>query len=422
MTAYHLKSDISGDLPPLTDWLVMIKVTYLPLFVTLLFRGMPGMWKDRHRLILCWLVVMQALFPGRKTLAELARWTPAQITAWRFRRLLDAAYWDVHVLVEWWVQEALNTLPPPQDGILYVVGDGSEKPKRGKKNPLAQKGRKGTNKPWFFGVRFALLIVNWDSYRLPVAFRPIRPKTHPEYRQENDLFCDMVKSFIPPVWAHTVIVEGDAGDGSQDNMKMVIKRDETDTARRWGFVFAIARTWKTTDDKAIKDLVTHLPKTYYQRIWIPGLAGSKRRKTFWIYSKRLCLRHVGDVTVVLSKKGPNVGPNKTKILVTNLPELTPRQVVSCYQRRWPVEQINRELKSDLGLGEHQVSGEEDRIEKSFGIAVMAYLFLIRACHEELVPGQSWSIPQLQHAFRLRVITNQVAHNVKTKLAKSRKAA
>jgi hypothetical protein len=49
----------------------MVKVTYLPLFVTLLFRGMPGMWKNRHRLMLCWLVVMHALFPGRKTLAEL---------------------------------------------------------------------------------------------------------------------------------------------------------------------------------------------------------------------------------------------------------------------------------------------------------------------------------------------------------------
>lgn len=144
---------------PFLDWLVMIKVTYLPLFVTLLFRGMPGMWKDRHRLILCWLVVMQALFPGRKTLAELARWTPSQVTAWRFRRLLNAAYWDVHVLVEWWVQEALNTLPPPPDGVLYMVGDGSEKPKCGKKNPLAQKGRKGTNKPWFLG--YALLF-SWS--------------------------------------------------------------------------------------------------------------------------------------------------------------------------------------------------------------------------------------------------------------------
>ena len=145
-----------------TVWFAMITVTYLPLFVTILFRGMPGIWKSRHRLILCWLVFMQALYPGRKTLEELARWTPAQITVWRFRRLLKASYWNVHVLVEWWGQEALNTLLPPKDGTLFLVGDGSEKPKRGTQHPLAQKGRKSEHHPWFFGIRFALLIVNWD--------------------------------------------------------------------------------------------------------------------------------------------------------------------------------------------------------------------------------------------------------------------
>jgi hypothetical protein len=123
----------------------MITVTYLPLFVTTLLRGMPGIWKGRHRLILCWLVCMQALYPGRKTLEALARWMPAQVTVWGFRRLLKASYWNVGVLVEWWVQEALATLPPPEDGALLLVGDSSDKPKRGTQNPLAQKGRSGTD-------------------------------------------------------------------------------------------------------------------------------------------------------------------------------------------------------------------------------------------------------------------------------------
>ena len=48
-----------------------------------------------------------------------------------------------------------------------------------------------------------------------------------------------------------------------------------------------------------------------------------------------------------------MGPKQTKILVTNLAELTPRYIVFAYQKRWAVEQINRELKSDLGMGEHQ---------------------------------------------------------------------
>src|SRR5207248_5801203 len=80
--------------PPMERALRMLMAfTYLPGFVTMVFRGMPTVWRGRHRLILCWLVFMQAVHPGRKTLEEMAKWTPAAITAWRFGRLLKATYW-----------------------------------------------------------------------------------------------------------------------------------------------------------------------------------------------------------------------------------------------------------------------------------------------------------------------------------------
>jgi hypothetical protein len=66
---------------------MLIAFTYLPGFVTMVFRGMPTVWRGRHRLIFCWLIFMQAVSPGRKTLEEMARWTPSTITAWRFGRL-----------------------------------------------------------------------------------------------------------------------------------------------------------------------------------------------------------------------------------------------------------------------------------------------------------------------------------------------
>ena len=84
--------------------------------------------------------------------------------------------------------------------------------------------------------------------------------------------------------------------------------------------------------------------------------------------------------------------------------------------------MNWELKSGLGLGEHQVSGDPNRSEKSVGIAVLASLLVMRVCHHEMVPGKPWSIFQLQHALRLRVMANQVEHTVKVKMAKTRKAA
>jgi hypothetical protein len=238
---------------------MLFAFTYLPGFVTVVFRGMPTVWRGRHRLIFCWLIFMQAVSPGRKTLEEMTWWTPATITAWRFGRLLKAAYWNVHLLVSWWAQDLLTTLPAPANGILYLFGDGSHADKRGTKNPVVQKGRISKHHPWFLGLRFVLLMAAWDGYRVPVGFRLIIPKHHAAYRSENTLFREMVGAFVAPRWATLVIVGGDAAYGSKANMRMVQDRDKTDTARRWGFVFAIARTWKTVEDKSLKNLVTHMP-------------------------------------------------------------------------------------------------------------------------------------------------------------------
>ena len=97
---------------------------------------------------------------------------------------------------------------------------------------------------------------------------------------ENALFRDMVGEFIPPSWAKLVVVCGDAAYGSKANMKMVKDRDKADGERRWGFVFAIARTWKTVDEKMIKNLVTHLPHKLYQRTWIAKDIEGQGRKPF----------------------------------------------------------------------------------------------------------------------------------------------
>ena len=189
---------------------MMMAFTYLPGFVTGVLRGLPTMWRGRHRLIFCWLVFIQAVHPGRHTLEEMARWTPATITAWRFGRLLKAAYWNVHLIVSWLAQDLLATLPPPTNGVLYLCGDGSQADKRGTKNPVGQKGRIRQQHPWFFGVRFVLLMAAWDGSRMPVGLRLILPKRHADYRSETVLFREMVSEFVPPQWAKLIIVGGDA--------------------------------------------------------------------------------------------------------------------------------------------------------------------------------------------------------------------
>jgi len=396
--------------------------TCLPTTIRTLFKGMPGVWRHRHQLVFCWLIVMQIVTSGSRTLTGLSQSAPAFITEWRFRRLLSAGYWSLKLLLRWFAQEAIKSLPSPENQVLYVIADGTKKDKRGQKNPAAQKGRMSERHSWFFGIKFIVLMVSWDDYRIPVDFEMVLPKGHPDYQKENELFRFMLSHFQPPDWAKAVIVVGDAAFASKDNMKLVQARDKDDSQGRWGFVFAIARTWNMENGKRLSNLVKHTPHSCYQKTWIPRLPDRKGRKTFWIFEKRTRLKHLGDVTVVLTKKGRNAGPQKTKLLVTNLLELTARQVIDIYQRRWSVEILFKELKSGLGLGEHQVTKKLPRIEKSLGIALMAYLFLLRARKDDIKPGKPWSIFQLKANFTMDMIQKQFQHSIRLQVNKTLKAA
>jgi hypothetical protein len=107
--------------------------------------------------------------------------------------------------------------------------------------------------------------VAWDVYRIPVSFRIILPKTHPNYRKENTLFRDMLRQFKPPAWTRQVIVEGDAAYGAKANIELVKQLDRSDPSRHLNFVFAISKSWKTPEGNSVKDLVRHLPRQYYTR-------------------------------------------------------------------------------------------------------------------------------------------------------------
>lgn len=400
----------------------MIFLTHLPDFVKIIFKGLPAIWKNHHKLIFCWFVYLQAITPNKKTIEELSRYSPARIAEWRLRRLLYATYLNIHLLISWFAEEAIKCFPPSEDGIVYVVGDSSEKSKRSKNNPTVQKGTKGKNKPFFWGIRFVVVALCWNVFRIPVAFRIILPKDHEDYKNENKLFREMISGIILPEWAHTVIVLGDSAYGSKDNMKLIQKMDkEQYENRRWFFVFSIARTWKRTDGKSIKNFVNYLPRYLFRRTWISHIFRPGRRKTFWVFSKVMALNHIGEVTVVLSKNRRNAGPKNTKIIVTNLPMVTARQVINVYQRRWPIEIIFKELKSGLGLGEHQVTKEEKRVENSIGIAIISYLFLLIANKEHIKPNQSWGIFQIQDKFRLKVILHQTRHSMNLEINKLKSA-
>ena len=378
----------------------MIRMTRLPEEVARLLAPLKPYFSYRHYLVFCWLLVAHLVCFEKATLQGLARYLPPHVAAWHLRRMLAAGCWQWARVLEWLVSQTLSAFPPPRDGVLYLVVDSTLKGKRAKKNPLAKKGRLNEYAPYTFGLHVVILLAQWDVYRVPLAFRVVKPKGSPGYQSEKALLREMLQDVVLPTWVKHVIVVADAAYPSRANLPAI-------QARQWFFVIAFPRTWKLTNGQYLRDVVTHLPIHHYRQVRVPWLVSSPRRRVFWAFAKRAQLRQVGDVTVVLSRRRPNDRPKQTKLLVTNLPQATAHTTVAVYLRRWPVELCVKELKGVVGLGQHQVTKDMVRVERSVAIALMAYLLLLRLRAKQIKPGTSWSAFTLKQQFAWEVGTRQL---------------
>lgn len=382
-----------------------MSLTCLPPQVSQCLRVLGPCFRHRHQLVFSWLLVLHIIYGERAHWQALARQGPAHLAYQQYRRLLCAGYWCTKSLLWWFADQALQALPPPEDGILYLVGDSTLQGNRGRTHPVAQNTRLSQHHPYVFGFRIVLLMAQWDVYRIPVDFALIRRKDDPDYQTENALFRQMLHQFRRPVWCQEVVVTADAAYASQANMTLMQELG-------YGYVLALPRTWKFANGKALKARVTHLPRWQYTQMRIPTV-NTQHRRTFWVYAKRARLRHLGDVTVVRSKRRRHDGPKQTKILVTNLPEVvSAREIVGVYLRRWWVELLFKELKGVVGLGQHQVTKQVDRVERSVTVAIMAYLLLLKLRAKDIPADRPWSAFHLQRAFAWEVLQAQCTRSAR----------
>jgi len=153
----------------------------------------------------------------------------------------------------------------------------------------------------------------------------------------------MLQDFRRPAWCQEIVITADAAYASRANLTLLQELG-------YGYVVTRPRTWKFANGKTLKALVTHLPRWKYTQIRIPTV-NCQRRRTVWVDAKRARLRHLGEVTVVLSTCRRHDAPKQTKILVTNLPEpVTAREIVGVYRRRWWIARLLKELKGGRGHG------------------------------------------------------------------------
>ena len=208
-------------------------------------KGHFGCAQAQHFLVFCWLLMALIRDPGKGTLKGLKPYLPPTLKYWTTVRMIRSDQWEVGAVMCDLATTTLRALPPPADGVLYLIGDSTLKEKRGRKHPLGHMTRHSEYDPYLFGFEVVLLIASWGRFRVPVALATIDPaiKGH-----QNILFRQMLKDFVPPAWVRQVVVIADAGFAANATLRAI-------TDQHYTYVFAMPRTRKFTNGKHLRDLV-----------------------------------------------------------------------------------------------------------------------------------------------------------------------
>jgi hypothetical protein len=140
-------------------------------------------------------------------------------------------------------------------------------------------------------------------------------------------------------------------------------------------------------------MVPHLPKRFSSRRARDKPDG--RRKDDWVLARRATRHHLGEVTIVLSKKRHHEGPKGVKSIVTNRTEASAGEGLRIYAWRWGVEVTIKELKSGLHVGQMHVPKEAERVTRSVARSVWASRLLVRLYGHDEAPSQEWSLVKLK---------------------------
>jgi len=138
----------------------------------------------------------------------------------------------------------------------------------------------------------------------------------------------------------------------------------------WHVVCAIKSNRKL-DDQKLSQWPQALRHQRYQRVQLTATDG--RQRLYLVRPVQGRLHHLSfDVCVLISKRHPR-DKHPKYFLCTDL-SLSAQQILSIYQKRWPVEVDNFYVKQHLGLADFRVQSYE-ATEKWFAIVFLAFVFL-----------------------------------------------
>jgi hypothetical protein len=378
-------------------------IDHCPRFVQRFFGCHTAVLSKPQRCHLWRIVLAMAVGSCGAKLSHLA----AMILGGRHRTRLGSflrdADWDAPGVLREQVLATLRWMRPRRGETIELLIDDTRIAKRGRRMAALQKIWDHAHQRFVRGHIWVVAAIRFRGVVLPWRIELWKPRqaAKRDYRKTTDIAAEIIATFELP-WMLKVRVLFDA---------FYLCPQVAKTCRNKGFLwFSVAsRNRSFRRDRGRRAKLGSLAPG-----WLRHDARSVRMPRARGYAKmRIAsvdghLSRIGQVRLVASKRRRD--PWRNLVIFATNARGDARQIVSVYERRWDIEVMFKELRSDLGLGDYQMLDERP-IVRHLHLCVLAHLLLTRhamervaaqarkANHEVALPPMSIRRESLRTAIR-----------------------
>ncbi len=296
--------------------------------------------------LLAWVVNMR-----RSVLFHLTRSTGHRRHRTCLGRFLSTAPWDAPALLDQQVLWTLHRMRPRPGEALDLILDDTRIGKRGRKMYGVGRIWIPTEGRFTYGHVVVTAALLFRGVIMPWRFDLWIPRHRAgrAYRKSTQIAAEFIRAFQPPTGLR-VRVLFDAF-----YLTPAVVRACQDRGFTWFSVASKNRTLaRAGQRRRLCDLAPGLLKHAGLYVHMPRARGRAR---FRIACADGRLKGIGPVRMVVRKR-PGESNGRITAIVTNDRRLPPRTIAAIYERRWRIEELFKELRSDLGLGEYQVISQK----------------------------------------------------------------
>jgi len=281
-----------------------------------------------------------------------------------FTRFLGQSIWAMEEVTENALYQFFHVLGIKAQSVLFLIVDDTIAEKTGKKIPGCAWHRDHTQKAFVFGHQWVLSAL-------------------------------LYKDFLLPLWAKLYHPKGTKGCGPfQTKITLAKRMLQALQLPIPCKVYLLADSWYWAKELALLcrkcgyHMISQLKSSSV--LWMNGertkvttlstITSAYREVSLFLYGKNKILKiarfvgtiqGLGKVAVVVVKEKRK----KTSYLVSTNLHLSALDIIKYYAKRWKIEQMIKDLKQRLGLGDYQVRNLQ-AIQRHVALALLSYCLLI----------------------------------------------